>query len=473
MPVALHISDLHRTPAPRIDNDTLLATIDSDSNRWAREGIGRPALLVVSGDLVQGVPLGCDDVEAELAAQYEEAHDFITRLTDRHFEGDRGRVVVVPGNHDVCWPIARLAMEPLTSDVDDLSRQADLPDSRIRWNWQERQAYKIVDQDLYERRLAHFRAFRSRFYEGVTPNPLAHDPDLLHMEFKDLGLVVVGFSSWFGNDCFCVVGDIDPRLLVMAQGIVADSDMPSAVAVWHHNIAGGPRARDYMDDRVVHRLIDAGFVLGLHGHQHRADAAPYELRLPNMSSLCVISAGSLCVGDSELPPGETRQFNLVDIRPADSKITVHVRQMTAGGLFSSSPRMEFGGNSYLILALPVSLARPGIPTRAALLDGAIDAIQGREFARAIQLVDKAGDPTDKASRSIRLEALEGLENWDEILELIGEGPRSADELALVVTILLERQELERAQKIVDAAPIGDRTTVEALREKIEIRRAIR
>ena len=37
-----------------MDNDTLLALIDGDSNRWDLDGIGRPDLLVISGDLVQG-----------------------------------------------------------------------------------------------------------------------------------------------------------------------------------------------------------------------------------------------------------------------------------------------------------------------------------------------------------------------------------------------------------------------------------
>ena len=471
MSVVLHISDLHRTPGPRIDNDTLLATIDSDSNRWGREGIARPALLVVSGDLVQGVSLGEDNVEDRLAAQYDEAYDFIFRLTDRHFEGDRARVVLVPGNHDVCWPIARSAMEPLISGVDGLSRQSELPGSGIRWDWSAQQAYKIVDRSLYERRLELFRKFRSQFYHGVAPDPLAHDPDLLYMEFPDLDLMIVGFSSWFGNDCFCMVGDIEPRLLAIAQRIVADSNIPNALAVWHHNIAGGPRAHDYMDERVVHRLIDAGFVVGLHGHQHRADAAPYTLGLPNMASMCVISAGSLCVGDSELPPGETRQFNLIDIRPEESEISVHVRQMTAGGLFSRSHRAEFGGNSYLTLPLPVSLARPDAATSpTALLDEAIDAIQHRQFARAIELLDRTGDAADERSRSIRLRALEGLGDSDRILGLIGDEPNSEDELVLVITILLDRSDTERALTVLESVKNFDPTTVATLRETIEVRR---
>lgn len=42
MPTVLHISDLHRTSAPRLHNDELLAAIVSDSGRWRDEGIGPP-----------------------------------------------------------------------------------------------------------------------------------------------------------------------------------------------------------------------------------------------------------------------------------------------------------------------------------------------------------------------------------------------------------------------------------------------
>ena len=49
MPTLLHISDLHRTAGPRIDNDQLLAAIASDASRWATEGIRRQARATAHG----------------------------------------------------------------------------------------------------------------------------------------------------------------------------------------------------------------------------------------------------------------------------------------------------------------------------------------------------------------------------------------------------------------------------------------
>ncbi len=52
VPTILHISDLHRTAGPQLSNDELLPALVSDAIRWRAEGIPRPDLVAVSGDLV-------------------------------------------------------------------------------------------------------------------------------------------------------------------------------------------------------------------------------------------------------------------------------------------------------------------------------------------------------------------------------------------------------------------------------------
>ncbi len=81
MPTLLHISDLHRSPDEPIDNDTLLAAITADLDRFAMVHEA-PEALVVSGDLVQGVKLGSNDFDREMGRQYETAFDFVRRLCD-------------------------------------------------------------------------------------------------------------------------------------------------------------------------------------------------------------------------------------------------------------------------------------------------------------------------------------------------------------------------------------------------------
>ena len=43
--------------------------------------------------------------------QYAVANSFLTALCDRFLDGDRSRMVLIPGNHDICWNTSRLAME--------------------------------------------------------------------------------------------------------------------------------------------------------------------------------------------------------------------------------------------------------------------------------------------------------------------------------------------------------------------------
>ena len=115
MPTLLHISDLHRTTGPRIDNDELFAAIASDATRWGKENIPSPDLVVVSGDIIQGVGIGAPDPDAQIAAQYDEAADFLRQLGEEFVDSDRSRVIIVPGNHDVHWGRGRNAMKSLTS----------------------------------------------------------------------------------------------------------------------------------------------------------------------------------------------------------------------------------------------------------------------------------------------------------------------------------------------------------------------
>ena len=321
MATILHISDLHRTSGPRLDNDQLLTAMINDAKRWEQERIPWPDLIVVSGDLIQGVSSDATDPDAQIQAQYEEANEFLLRLAAEVIDSDISRVIIVPGNHDVNWDRARRAMRPLDTCPPRINTVAFEANSGIRWNWRDQTAYEIFDDNLYKSRLHAFRDFQSRFYAGLNESPLHrdNDGDLVYFDYPQFGLVVAGFASWHGNDCFCTVREINSASLASSQKILSGSQAPMAIAVWHHGVAGGPRSVDYMDERVIHQLIDLGFTVGLHGHHHYPAAAPFEVRLPNRTAMAIVSAGSLAVGDGELPMGENRQFNVVVIDPDKKK----------------------------------------------------------------------------------------------------------------------------------------------------------
>ena len=449
MPTLLHISDLHRTSGPRLNNDELLMAIVSDAKRWSAEGIPKPDLIVVSGDLIQGAAIDSSDPDSEIAAQYVEADDFLQRLTDEFVDADRSRVVIVPGNHDIHWERARSAMKPLAACPDGINYKALEANSKLRWNWKKQQAYEI-NEDLYDCRFEHFRRFQTDFYARLDPNPLSHGGDLVFFEHLSLGLVIVGFASWHGTDCFCHVGEINSTSLALSQRLLEESQPPIAIAVWHHNIVGGPRTSDYMDQRVVHKLIDFGFSIGLHGHQHYPGAAPFELRLPNLTSMTVIGAGSLAVGDNELPMGERRQFNIVVIDPQSESITVHVRSMSSGGVFSGSHRDDFGGNTFIKLRLLPSQSRPKATTSTQILDEAMTAVTIKNYEKALELLPEIDSTFSHEKRQIKIEALEGLGRQDELIELLAP-PQNVDEVVKAISLLLNAQQFDKATSYLNAA----------------------
>ena len=451
MPTFLHISDLHRTAEPRLENDELLAAIGSDAARWTDEGIPRPDIIVVSGDLIQGAPVSAQDPDSTVAAQYAEVDLFLSALADELVEGSRSRVVIVPGNHDVHWGRSLRAMKPLEVCPERIATKALNPNSPLRWNWRDQTAYEIRDDALYHSRFEHFRRFRTEFYTGLEPNPMSqHAEDLVFMEFPALDVAVAGFASWHGLDCFCHVGEINIASLAAARQLIKGSTAPVVVGVWHHSIVGGPRSHDYMDESIVHKLIDFGFNLGLHGHQHRPGAAPFQLHLPNLTSMAVVGAGSLAVGDGELPMGERRQFNIVDVDTSQGIITTHVRAMSSGGVFTGSHRDDFGGNTFIRLSLPVLPSRPRVRRTVRQLDEALEAVRGEHYAEALKLADVLDAPHNQEQRRIRIEALANLGRTNELIALL-DPPQGVDEAVRLVSLLLDAGRLDEATRCLDAA----------------------
>ena len=472
VPTLLHISDLHRTPGPRLNNGVILAAMASDARRWEEEGIPHPDLVVVSGDLIQGASLDSTDPDSEITAQYAEARDFLYGLAAQFTGCDRSRIILVPGNHDVHWNRARNAMRELTDCPTPISQLSLQSDSGVRWSWAEQKAYEISDWDLYRSRYEHYRLFREEFYAGVEPNPIKHaDCDLISVEYPDDGLIVVGFASWYGHDCYCRVGDIDPAALVQSQQLLAHSTAPVAAAVWHHSIVGGPRVHDYMDPHVVHKLIDYGFSVGLHGHQHHSGAAPYELHLPNLTSMAIVGAGSLAVGDDQLPAGELRQYNLVSIDNDRHCITVHVRAMSPAGVFYGSHRDDFGGNSFVRLDLPRRSRSMRQLNIGQLRDEAIACVNQGQFEKALQLLDwPKRSATHHIDRQIVVVALEGLDRRDPLLAFL-DPSHSAEEAIKLVSLHIDARQFDEALECLSrAAVLLDEATVQGIGERIEVER---
>ncbi len=195
------------------------------------------------------------------------------------------------------------------------------------------------------------------------------------------------------------------------------------MAVWHHSIEGSPYRTDYMDVNVVRGMIGRGFRLGLHGHQHKAQATPQEIRLPDRERMAVISAGSLCAGATDLPVGTHRQYNILEIAEGFCSVRTHVRAMAVANLFSPGRLMEFGGASYADLnweqphnAVGHAINTQAVRTRA-LINEAEAAVKTGNPAQVVAILRSLELPAGSYERQLYLSAATDVQKWDGILEV--------------------------------------------------------
>lgn len=448
----MHISDLHRLTTDPIGNSELLSTLIADRERASREdpAITAPDAIIVTGDLVQGVRLGQAGYEVELDAQYEVARDLLERLAEEFLGGDRARLVMLPGNHDVDWNCARAAME-LVPDEDlgtSFSPAMCGSGGDLRWSWRERRAYRIVNRHLYEQRLARFDALADSFYADVE---IVRSPFFRMHPLRDEQIVVVAFSSCIGNDCFAGHGAIDEDALARAHIDLQGTPYVLRVAAWHHSIDGEPSASDYMSVSTVHRMIGKGFRLGLHGHQHHAAAANRYVYLPEEERMAVVSAGSLCASALSLPVGVNRQYNLIEIADDLQSARIHVREMAVATNFAPARRPEMGFSTFAELSwtLPAGSEQRRAEHEQRLILDAERAVAEHRYPDAEQALGRLTQPLVGYARSLMVTALSAQAAWDRLAEHLAE-PQSIEELVLGVEALSRSGSHKQAEPYLQA-----------------------
>ena len=387
--------------------------------------ISAPQVIVVSGDLIEGVGLGTEDFSSRIEEQYAVAEELLGELATRFLDGDRSRLVMVPGNHDVDWNTAFSALVPVDGSEapKNLAAELSAEDSLFRWDWKTRTLYRIADREVYEKRLEPFWCFFERFYGGQDGPRKAHESyDARAYDLFGGVVGVAAFNSCDGNDCFAYHGRIQPESVAGSDLGLRDSEAIYGlrVAVWHHSIEGSPYRSDYMDVDIVRGMIGRGFGLGLHGHQHKAQAGFQEIRLPSLESMAVISAGSLCAGRRQLPTGTYRQYNVVEIAPDLRNVRTHVRAMAVANVFSRAGLLEFGGASYMDLPLGVRRNAVGeaIDARAVRREREIEAAEVEAKRgnprRALEILDGMELPPGSHERQLYVDAAEAAQNWEAV-----------------------------------------------------------
>jgi hypothetical protein len=332
----LHISDLHRDLRDEIENGPLLDSILRDVRRYNDQNppLLEPSICIVSGDLVFGIKPQSPDA-AELDRQFEQVVEFLVGLADDLFSGDRNRIVILPGNHDVSYPVtlascARIEVPAGASERKVLTDELFAPRSWLRWSWSEMCFYRITDAEKYERRLDSFANAYDHFYLGKRSFQTNPEGQFQLFDYPDLGFSVIALNSCYRNDPLRRAGGFHP---VAFSAACHEAQSPKRngwllAAAWHHSVGGGPSQDDYLDGDFIQQLIDYGISLGFHGHQHSHDCLDERNRLgPNARKMTIVSAGTLCAAPSSLRPGVPRGYNLVEIDTDDWTGRTHSRHI--------------------------------------------------------------------------------------------------------------------------------------------------
>ena len=199
------------------------------------------------------------------------------------------------------------------------------------------------------------------------------------------------------------------------------------LAVWHHNVEGPPLKADYMDPDVVQNLIDGGYSLGFHGHQHKPQFLNSRFRYGLDRSITLISAGTLG-GHPAYQFGRT--YNIVEIDTESKTGSLHVREMQADNPAMAiwGPRVMQRGSlnpaQFRFDPPPEPyLARTGTTE---LMEKAADFYDREEFALAIHIFSELKD-IEPLARVLLLECLLSVRATESIVDSFDppQSPREA------------------------------------------------
>jgi 3',5'-cyclic AMP phosphodiesterase CpdA len=298
----LHLSDLHFATK---DQATIsYAQLAADLRQ---QGISdRLDALIVSGDLVN---------RAE-PAEYDAARLFLEHLMSG-FGLSARQITIVPGNHDVSWPLAESAYALRKRSQ---QRGALAPGTFIEHG---ADVVEVRDEDAYRKRFQPFTALY-KLIKGVE-YPLDYVDQATFDDPPDSGLLILGLNSaWEIDHHFRDRASIHPEALARA---LMKLGPPSAeqlrIAVFHHPLHGGEDSR-IRDAAFLQQLAVHGFRLVLHGHVHKADAELYRYeRAAGGRQIEIIAAGTFGAQTREWVPGYPLQYNLLLVAP--DQITVETR----------------------------------------------------------------------------------------------------------------------------------------------------
>ena len=211
--------------------------------------------------------------------------------------------------------------------------------------------------------------------------------------------------------------------------------------------------------------------------QHVAATLTQFVHLDLSRSMGVVSAGSLCAGARELPRGVNRQYNLIVIEHDFVNARVHVREMGEGEQFTRKRSGAFLDGFVKISWQPptdISGAESDVQaanSRRATIDAEMALREGRT-QDAVKLLSDADVSSPSYPRTLMIDALLDQRDWQSLSTLL-QVPNNIREIVLLVSALIESNNLDEAQTRLDAEIEVDSATRADLQSKIETKKLMR
>lgn len=346
----LHISDIHKVDD--VNYHSLLESLKRDIVNWNNENIPMPQFIVISGDLIQGAK-----TDAEIISQYREVRDFLDNLVTLLLGGDKKRLIMVPGNHDVNRSRSTQSMKESENPIkDDIKAYFSPIMPELRWNWNDQKFYKINNATQYNSRFELFADFYNDFYQGHYTYPKDPIKEGVFIPFHDEKIGFACFNSNYKLDHLNVSGSIDEDSITNIGPQLEEYYEKGylLIGVWHHNYYGEPRKTNYMDKSVFAPMLSYHLRIGLYGHQHIAQVAeeysnmqePEESRLKN--KLLLISSGTLFGFEKVLQTGQRRQYNIIEIEMGNGQadVAINTREDSNPNPNTKIPLWQYKDNRY-------------------------------------------------------------------------------------------------------------------------------
>ena len=456
----MQLSDLHKEISAFPSNKAFVSSIISDIARYGNDKIHipKPEIMVVCGDIVQGSN-NPDFAEAlhEIEQQYVEANDILNQVSSVLFGGNKHRIVIVPGNHDVSWPHSRRSMEKLESVDPNLNNFCRRPQGDIRQSWADFSFYRISDHALYDQRFVPFARFYSNFYDNQRTYSLNPEEQYDVFRFPECKTLFVGFSSCFWNDHLNTIGMIHPECIANCYNQISGGEFDNwlKIAVWHHDVHGIPTRSDFMDERTIQFLIDKGFHIGLHGHLHRDEIFEVKFSADQSLKMLVFGCGSFGATREAIPLGASNQYSILEVDRSSNRLRYHLRKALeqAPGLPIWMPGniRQNRDKSYIDAHLRKHIIREHKMPAKSMLTRELMEIEilfsRKEYTEALIKL-KTMDQENPFVRRYIVECFCGLDMDNELINFI-QKPKTVTEFAYLAEALWRRNRIEELKKLVE------------------------